>query len=46
MKPISFIHSIETEQNIRVKFGKSVTRNTEFAFAMVTLELRSAKQLY
>jgi hypothetical protein len=42
----ALIRVSDTERNINVNIGKTVTRNTEFIGAVITLELLSAKQLY
>jgi len=41
---ISFIHITDTERNITRKIRETVTRNTEFICAVLTLELRPAQQ--
>jgi hypothetical protein len=42
---IALIHISDTERNINVNIGKAVTRNTGFIGVVVTLGLRSAKEL-
>ena len=42
---ISFIHITDTQQNITLKFGKAVTRNTVLIGVVATVELRAAQQL-
>jgi len=42
---ISLILITDTERNMTCKDPTTVTRNTEFTVAMVTLELRPAQQL-
>jgi hypothetical protein len=45
MALIALIHISGTEINSNVNIGKAVNRNTVLFGAVVTLELRSAKQL-